>query len=84
MANSYKTSINIITTKNRYKERISVANSFIKNFGYKIPTVVDNINDDFTNAYSAWPFRAFMININGKTKEYHGLCTKKCWLLRLG
>ena len=49
------------------KERINVANSFITNFGYKIPTVVDNINDDFTNSYSAWPFRAFMIN--GKTKE---------------
>ena len=51
-------------------ERINVANNFISNFNYKIPTIVDNMNNEFANKYSAWPFRAFIINGKNKNIEW--------------
>lgn len=38
-----------------------MANLFISEYNWPIPTYVDSINNDFNNKYAAWPDRAYMI-----------------------
>ena len=42
-------------------DRISMANKFITDFKWNIPTFVDTIENDFNKVYSAWPDRAYVI-----------------------
>lgn len=43
------------------QERISIANQFVKEFNYKIPTVVDSIDNSFESQYFGWPLRYYII-----------------------
>jgi hypothetical protein len=42
-------------------ERIGMANEFINEFNWNIPTVVDSMGDEFNKMYASWPDRAYII-----------------------
>ena len=42
-------------------ERINMANKFINEYKWPIPTYIDSMDNDFNNNYSAWPDRAYLI-----------------------
>jgi hypothetical protein len=48
-------------------DRIKCANKFIDEFNFKIPTVVDDMNDTFEKTMASWPFR-FYILLNNQIK----------------
>jgi hypothetical protein len=43
------------------EDRIEMANEFITEFNWDIPTVVDTIDDNFNRIYASWPDRAYII-----------------------
>ena len=43
-------------------DRLECAINFKTRYDYTIPIYLDNMNNDFKNIYSVWPFRAFLIN----------------------
>lgn len=45
-------------------DRIEMANEFIKEFNWIIPTVVDVFTNDFNNVYASWPDRGYIIYEN--------------------
>lgn len=42
-------------------DRISMANKFIQQYDWPIPTFIDTMDNDFNNIYSAWPDRAYLV-----------------------
>ena len=45
------------------KDRLCMVNKWKEEFPqWNIPTVVDTMNNDFNNAYAAWPDRGFIID----------------------
>ena len=49
------------------EERKNMVKLLIDEFNPTIPILMDNINNDFQNAYNPWPDKAFMF-LNGKIK----------------
>jgi hypothetical protein len=47
-------------------ERVAIANDFVKRFDYRIPLVVDPIENPANDAYSAVPERLYVIDENGR------------------
>src|SRR5688500_10095868 len=43
------------------KERAAVAREFIARQGFKIPVVLDDIDNSFENTYAAWPVRFYIV-----------------------
>jgi len=43
------------------EERTQAAKDFIEAFDFKIPTVLDNMENDFESKYSAWPLRIYAV-----------------------
>jgi type I thyroxine 5'-deiodinase len=39
------------------EERLQVANTFVKDYGFQIPMLVDEIDNNFNDIYAAWPER---------------------------
>ena len=54
-------------------QRIEMANKLVEQFDYKLPLLIDNMENEFMNKFSAWPLRAFMIN---------GQNSKISWILK--
>lgn len=52
------------------EERMKIARDFVNRFSYRIPMVVDSMQNLFEATFSAWPERLFII-LNGKI-EYYG------------
>ena len=46
------------------EDRIQMANQFIKEYNWPIPTYIDSMDNDFNNQYAAWPDRAYLIYDN--------------------
>jgi hypothetical protein len=44
------------------KERAAVAREFISALNWKIPTVLDDIDNGFENTYASWPLRFYIID----------------------
>lgn len=42
-------------------DRIAMADKFIADYEWNVPTYVDTMTNDFNRVYSAWPDRAFVI-----------------------
>ena len=47
------------------KERVDIANDFVKRFSYPIPLAVDGIENRAMQAYAGWPERLFVIDEKG-------------------
>lgn len=43
------------------EDRIRCAKNFRKRYSFKVPIVVDSMDNLFRDCYSSWPFRAFII-----------------------
>lgn len=54
------------------EERLKVASDFINKSGYRIPLVVDGIDDEANKLYSAWPERLYIIR-DGKIAYKGGM-----------
>ena len=46
-------------------ERVAIANNFVKKFGYKIPLVIDPIENPANEAYAGWPERFYIVETDG-------------------
>jgi len=46
------------------EERCDLADKFLKTRNYRIPMLVDTIDNDFQKAFAAWPFRFYIIKDN--------------------
>ena len=44
------------------EERIAACEECLADFGLKMPTVVDSIENDFHRTYACWPIRFYLIN----------------------
>jgi len=49
------------------EDRVSAAERLIKETGWKVPVVVDGMENEFNKQYAAWPERAYVIQ-EGKMK----------------
>jgi len=43
------------------KERCELAQKFVNTRLYRVPMLVDTIENDFQKAFAAWPFRFFIV-----------------------
>jgi len=46
-------------------ERLAIANQFVKDHDYKVPLIVDTMNNSFQKMFAAWPIRFYIVR-NGK------------------
>ena len=53
------------------KDRVRVANDFVRRFQYRIPLVVDPIENPANRTYAGWPERLYVVDENG-TIVYKG------------
>jgi len=54
----------VVKQHKEIQERIDIAKEMIDKLGYKIPLVVDSIENEFAEKYSIWPERFYVINEN--------------------
>ena len=47
-------------------ERVSIANDFVKRFGYSIPLLVDDMGNRANTLYAGWPERLYVIDEAGR------------------
>ena len=48
------------------KERVNIANDFVKRFKYDVPLAVDTMDDRVEKIYAGWPERFYIINAQGR------------------
>jgi len=46
------------------EERCNLAQNFVNTRLYRVPMLVDTIENDFQRAFAAWPFRYFVVKEN--------------------
>jgi len=46
-------------------DRVAIANDFVKKFDYRIPVVVDPIENPANEVYAGWPERFYVIDTDG-------------------
>ena len=51
----------VINQHKNNKERIAMANELVCKYKYRLPSFVDDVNDEFSNVYSGWPLQAFIV-----------------------
>jgi type I thyroxine 5'-deiodinase len=49
-------------------ERVAIANDFVKRFSYRIPLLVDGMDNTANALYAAWPERFYIIGTDGRIK----------------
>ena len=47
-------------------DRLAIAADFVRRFAYRIPLVVDTMDDRAEAAYAAWPERLYVIGADGR------------------
>ena len=53
------------------KDRVAIANDFARRFGYRVPLVVDDMDNKANALYAGWPERIYVIDERG-TIVYKG------------
>jgi len=48
-------------------ERCELARGYVESYDMTIPVLVDNMDNNFRDKFSAWPFRFYVVN-NGKVE----------------
>ena len=48
------------------KQRVAIANDFVKRFNYPIPLAVDGMENAAMNTYAGWPERLYVIDEAGR------------------
>lgn len=56
----------LISDPKTLEEREKVAREFAQQFKFSLPILVDTIDDQLNNAYSAWPDRIYIVDSAGK------------------
>ncbi len=54
-------------------QRVRIATDFVHRFNFRIPMLVDDIENDVEKLYSAWPERIYVIDENGRIAYKGGL-----------
>jgi len=47
-------------------ERVTIANDFVKRFSYKIPLLVDGMDNAANALYAGWPERFYIVGTDGR------------------
>lgn len=47
-------------------QRVKVANSCVRDLGLEIPALLDDMQDTTDRAYTAWPDRLYVIDVQGR------------------
>ena len=55
------------------EERLRIASDFVQRFDYRLPLVVDTMQNDAERAYSGWPERLYVIDETGHIAYKGGL-----------
>lgn len=55
----------VFTTPRSFDERAGLATSCIRNLGLEIPALVDGFDNSTERAYTGWPDRLYLIDVNG-------------------
>ena len=48
------------------RERVAIANDFVKRFHYDVPTLVDDMENSANDVYAGWPERFYVLDESGK------------------
>jgi len=54
-------------------QRIAIANDFVRRFKFRIPMLVDDMDNRIENLYSAWPERIYIVDETGRIAYKGGL-----------
>jgi hypothetical protein len=46
-------------------ERVAIANDFVERFGYRLPLLVDDMDNEANALYAGWPERLYVIDTSG-------------------
>jgi type I thyroxine 5'-deiodinase len=47
------------------KDRVVIANDFVKRFRYPLPLAIDEIDDPVEKTWAGWPERFYIVDANG-------------------
>jgi type I thyroxine 5'-deiodinase len=50
------------------EERSNVASSCVRNLHLQIPALIDSLDNHVEQAYTGWPDRLYLIDVNGRVK----------------
>jgi len=64
------------------EERCSLAQKFVNTRLYRVPMLVDTIENDFQKAFAAWPFRFFIVKDNKIVYKAEPSVTSLCYEAR--
>jgi len=53
--------ISCIDQPKTLEERVSAAREFVSEFDYRIPVLIDSMDNHFQKAFAVWPFRFYVI-----------------------
>jgi len=48
------------------RERVAIANDFVKRFHYDVPILVDDMENSANDVYAGWPERFYVVDEGGK------------------
>lgn len=48
------------------RERVAIANDFVKRFHYDVPILVDDMENSANDVYAGWPERFYVVDESGK------------------
>lgn len=49
-----------------FEDRLAIASDFVKRFDYRIPLLVDDLDDAAMRLYSGWPERLYVVDADGR------------------
>jgi len=62
---NYKDSV-VYRQPTTYEERQAIANDLLRDMAFRIPTVIDKMDNYVESCYAAWPERIYLVNKEGK------------------
>jgi type I thyroxine 5'-deiodinase len=54
-------------------QRIAIANDFVRRFKFRIPILIDDMENRIEKLYSAWPERIYIVDETGRIAYKGGL-----------
>ncbi len=56
----------VFSSPKTFDERVSVASACVRNLGIEFPALLDRIEDSTERAYTGWPDRLYVIDLEGR------------------
>lgn len=59
-----------VTQPRTIAERCGVARAFVKEYNLKVPMVVDQLDNNFSEQYAGWPVRFYVVQKDSSSHNY--------------